>query len=79
MAKYLLTSISLLDPFSLEPLRHGFPNSFFREEKVEEEEDGTFVVGFEILLAREKVEEEKEEDEEKVVWGEMFVVGFETW
>ena len=78
MAKYLLTSISLLDPFNLEPLRHGFPSSFFREEKVEEE-DGMFALGFEILLAREKVEDEKEEDEEKVVWGEMFVVGFETW
>ena len=36
-------------------------------------------------LAREKVEEEKVEEEEgeekgeEVVWGEMFVVGFEIW
>ena len=51
----LLTSISLLVSFSLELRHQGFPSSFFREEKVEEEEgeegeeeDGVFVVGFEI-------------------------------
>ena len=46
----LLTSISLLVPFSSLELGHqGFPSNFFREEKVEEVvEAEIFVVGFEI-------------------------------
>ena len=45
----LLTFISLLVPFSLELRHQGFPNSFFREENVEEEEEVEMLaVGFEI-------------------------------
>ena len=48
----LLTFISLLVAFSFELRHQGFPNSFFNEEKVEEEveeeEVEMLVLGFEI-------------------------------